>query len=170
MRVLAAFLFLAMAGCSVSPPTPFVYGEQVDAPEACYQYTVRGGKCSLLHALDEVHARFEYSDDNDNYRELKNPINRYQVDYWTLLPESGKGDCEDFALTLRWFLNSRGITGTNLVTSLMPDGGDHVVLEIDGWVMDNTSHFPRRRDDLMREGWAFISAGDESGLWREIIR
>lgn len=167
MRAIILMIFVLMAGCAT--PVPFKYGPEVEPPHACKQYTARGGKCSLREGLKQVHKRFKYTDDKDNYPELANFINRYQVDYWTLLPESGKGDCEDFALTLRWWLNQRGITGTNLVTVIMPRGGDHIALELDGWIMDNTNIFPRLRRDLEKLGWVFTSGGDERGRWRSII-
>lgn len=160
MKGLILVVLVGLVGCQVAPPEPFNYGEIVRPPIQCKEYQRRGGFCSLQFALDEVHARFQYQPDHVTHSEMNSFAG---VDIWQKLPADGNGDCEDFALTLRWYLNQRGITGTRLLTAYVDGYGYHVALELDGWVMDNNSRWPRRRQDL--EGWQFLKAGDESGVW-----
>ena len=163
-KLLGIYLLLGyISGCTTTQP--FDYGKPVDPPEGCKEYTMRGGICSVQRALDEVHARFHYTPDRVTHPELANVINGYKVDYWELLPADGRGDCEDFALTLRWLLNARGIHGTHLL-NIEVDSVGHAALELNGWIMDNGHTYPFTRKDV--PGWMFISAGDESGIWREI--
>lgn len=163
MKYAIIVLSIILSGCQMAPPEPFVYGDVTAAPIQCKEYQNAGGFCSLQFALDEVHARFSYQPDHITHADLNSFAG---VDIWQKLPADGKGDCEDFALTMRWYLNRRGITGTNLLTVYVEGYGYHVALELDGWVMDNSSPFPRRRQDL--EGWQFLKAGDESGVWKGI--
>jgi predicted transglutaminase-like cysteine proteinase len=167
MKYAIIALSILFSGCQIAPPAPFDYGAIVPAPEQCISWQARGGFCSLQHAVDEIHKRFRYVSDNDTYPEQRTFMNGYNADVWQLLPESGEGDCEDFALTLRWYLNSRGITGTHFLTIRVEGRGYHAALELNGWVMDNTSLFPRRRQDLP-SSWAVETAMDESGVWRAV--
>ena len=43
--------------------------------------------------------------------------------------------------------------------------GKHVALEKDGWLMDNNTAVPFRRQDV---DWEFLIGGDEEGVWREV--
>lgn len=167
MKGLIFLLLAGLVGCQVAPPEPFNYGSVVPAPEQCISWQARGGFCSLQHAVDKIHKRFNYVSDNDAYPEHRTFLNGYNADVWQLLPESGEGDCEDFALTLRWYLNSRGITGTNFLTIRVEGLGYHAALELDGWVMDSGSLFPRRRQDIP-SSWVVETAMDESGVWRKV--
>ena len=163
MKSLLFTVLFCVAGCASAPPEPFNYGEVLPAPIQCKEYQRAGGFCSLQFALDEVHARFKYQADHVTHPQMNSFAG---VDVWQKLPADGRGDCEDFALTLRWYLNRRGITGTRLLAVRTDSGQMHMALEIDGWVMDNSSPFPRRRQDIV--GWSFIKAGDESGVWRTL--
>lgn len=165
MKGLMVVVMAVLVGCQAAP-VPFQYGEIVPAPEQCKEWQDKGGFCSLQYALDQVHARFKYVSDNDAYPERLEWFNYYNADVWNLLPESGEGDCEDFALTLRWYLNSRGIKGTNLLV-IKTSTVYHAALELNGWVMENGSPFPTRSQDLP-DDWQIIMAGDESGVWREV--
>ena len=153
-----------LVGCAA--PSPLIYGDPVEPPQACKEYRVRGGYCSLQRALDDVHARFKYVSDNVAYADKRQWFNYYNADVWNLLPESGEGDCEDFALTLRWYLNSRGITGTNLLV-IKTSTTYHAAIELNGWVMESGSLFPTRSQDLPGD-WQIVMAGDESGAWRKV--
>lgn len=169
MKALALLTFaILLAGCQVAPPEPFAYGAVAPAPEQCLAWQRSGGYCSLQHAVDEVHRRFKYTSDNDAYPAQRSFLNGYNADVWQLLPESGEGDCEDFALTLRWYLNSRGVKGTNLLVIRVVGQGYHAALELDGWVMDSSSLFPRRRQDLP-DNWVIEAGADEAGVWREVL-
>jgi predicted transglutaminase-like cysteine proteinase len=127
MRVI--ILILSLTACSALPPEPFDYGNVVAAPVQCQQYQRSGGFCSLQFALDEVHARFKYQADHVTHPQMNSFAG---VDVWQKLPADGGGDCEDFALTLRWYLNQRGITGTKLLAVRTDSGQMHMALELSG--------------------------------------
>jgi hypothetical protein len=148
MRILLTITLL-LSGCA-----SIHEGRRVQPPDGCYEYRLRGGFCSLQDALDKVHASFEYQGDFEQYGEFE----------WWALPTTGKGDCEDFALEMRRELNSRGIHGTRIL-HVVVNGSGHAALELDGYIMGVNSYVVR---DVNIVDWEFISAGDESGVWREI--
>lgn len=158
-KCVTIILVAIISGCSMNPPIPFELGEVVRAPSGCLEFQVRGGFCSLQFALDEIHDVFKYTPDHVTHAE------EGLIDKWQYLPEDGRGDCEDFALSLRRYLNDRGVFGTKLLLVKDEDGRNHIALELNGWIMDNQSRFVRKRTDVE---WEFISAGDENGVWKAI--
>lgn len=90
-----------------------------------------------------VNAEITYQEDAAQYG---------QSDRWVVYPTSGKGDCEDYALTKLWELKDAGIPSLVQICAL-DSGVWHAVNVVwDGnkrWVLDNTrpyateySHYP----------------------------
>jgi predicted transglutaminase-like cysteine proteinase len=103
----------------------------------------------LQAVLDEAHAQHSYVIDDDQYR---------RPEYW----EAGLvGDCEDFALWCRERLAAQGVE-SDLVYCKLENGKNHLVLSVDGWILDNRHVWVIRRDDL-RYDW--ISLGKPDGTW-----
>ena len=148
MRILLTITLL-LSGCA-----SIHEGRVTSPPPGCVEYRESGGYCSLQNALEKVHANFRYQHDMRTYG---------KPEHWAI-PKDGVGDCEDFALMMREELNSRGIYGTRLIYARV-DGGGHIALELDGVIMDVGMS---RLLHVAIVDWVFISAGDESGVWREI--
>ncbi len=158
MKISIAFLIaFLVSGCSVTPPTPFHIGDPVPPVQGCADYRTRGGNCwSLVNALqtvlDEAHAAHEYITDEEQHK---------REEHWVI---SLKGDCEDFALWSRQRLEQMGI-GSDLVYAVTEKGEVHVVLSVEGWILDNRFRRLARRDDLRYE---WIRIGRPDGRWYEI--
>lgn len=96
----------------------------------------------------QVNRQIEYTPDAQQYG---------QSDRWVVEPTSGRGDCEDYALTKAERLNAGGIT-TSVDICLRGDGyvAHAVAIVHDGdeeWVLDNI--YPRaiRRQDYTCQRW-----------------
>ncbi|MCO4758492.1 MAG: transglutaminase-like cysteine peptidase [Oceanospirillaceae bacterium] len=157
MKLALVLFSLLLAGCITNDPTPFRLGDPVPPLSGCADLRSRGGHCwsmqdTLQKVLDEAHAKHQYVSD----------LTRYQrEDYWIA---SLHGDCEDFALWARNRLATLGIT-SDLVYVLTENGGDHMVLSVEGWILDSRHKWLHRRDDL-RYDW--ISIGQPDGRWFRI--
>ena len=156
LRILVVLVGLMVGGCAVTPPQSLHFGDEVEAPKGCQDYRLRGGFCSLQDALDSIHALHEY---------ISDPWQYGHYNHWALSPV---GDCADFALSVRAELNARGIHGTHLLRGYLPERGiqkGHLVVYIDGWVLDNQHRRPIRIQE-----WPYTPyvAGDESGVWRSV--
>lgn len=109
------FVILFLSGCSVSPP----HTEEV-----------------LLQKINFQANSFVYITDQVNYG---------HSDYWAtpeeFLAHKG-GDCEDFALYKKYLINSAKISVEHINTIGVyavncKKDCYHVVLEVDGWILDN---------------------------------
>lgn len=79
-------------------------------------------------------------------------------DYW----RAGlTGDCEDYALHVRQQLAAQGIA-SDLVYCLTERGGGHLVVSVQGWILDNRRKWVTRRDDLP---YTWVSLGKPDGTW-----
>ncbi len=107
---------------------------------------------TLQESLDEARKLHTYIYDKDQYG---------VPEYWKT---SLKGDCEDHALWLRQHLKSKGIK-SDLVYCLTETGDGHLVLSVEGWILDNRNKWVMRRDDL---DYKWISIGKPDGDWFEI--
>ncbi len=110
-------------------------------------------------------------------REINNQIaykpdaDQYGVsDYW-IIPESGRGDCEDYALLKRKRLMEAGFNPGDLrmATCWTETGGYHAVLVVvseDGswWVLDN--RYPDAMPWSRMEHYKWHKMQDRNGVWR----
>lgn len=77
---------------------------------------------ALIRANDQVNRSLVYESDWD----------QYGVEDWPMAnPVSGRGDCEDYALT------KQALLGRGEVVRVLYRGAVHAVLIVDGWVLDN---------------------------------
>ena len=83
------------------------------------------------------------------------------ADYWAA---DLVGDCEDFALWCRDELAKEGIE-SDLVLCQTIASGLHLVLSVQGWILDNRSGWVRRRDDVE---YTWLKIGKPDGKWYEI--
>lgn len=88
--------------------------------------------------------RYPYVSDMDNYGKDKyfaTPVEFYK----------NGGDCEDYAIAKRYELSKLGYTGMKYITVTLPEGPDHVVLFVEGKILDNRSRHIEDLDYLKRE-------------------
>ena len=109
-------------------------------------------KDTLQLVLNAAHAQHEYHYDKDQYG---------ISEYWTA---DLVGDCEDFALWCRDRLEQQGIQ-PDLVFCRVETGGGHLVLHVDGWILDNRYKWVMRQDDLPYE---WVRIGKPDGTWYRI--
>jgi predicted transglutaminase-like cysteine proteinase len=109
-------------------------------------------KQALQQVLDLAHSQHEYVLDIEQYG--KN-------EHWTA---NLVGDCEDFGLWCREQLKQRGIAA-DLIYCKTETGGGHLVLHIDGWIIDNRHGWVMSKDDLP---YTWISLGKPDGTWLAI--
>lgn len=107
----------------------------------------------LQTVLDRAHTGHTYVQDPAQYQ---------RPEHWTV---SLVGDCEDFALWCRKELALQGIA-SDLVYCLTEQGEGHLVLSVDGYILDNRHRWVMRRDDL---DYRWISLGKPNGTWFAVI-
>lgn len=99
-------------------------------------------------------------------------IDQYnKTEHWTIMPENGGGDCEDFALTKRKILlEELPKPSLRLATCWTERGEYHAVLivttDMGDYVLDNRYKFIMPWESL-RYKWHKMQ--DEKGIWRKII-
>lgn len=76
-----------------------------------------------------------------------------------------EGDCEDFALWIKRELKERHGIESNLVQCLTENGVGHLVVSIDGWIIDNRNKWVMDKDDVNYE---WIKVGYPDGTWYKI--
>ena len=106
----------------------------------------------LQSVLNDAHKGHTYVTDSEQYG---------LPDYWEA---SLVGDCEDFALWCRDRLKEKGIE-SNLVYCKTETGGHHLVLSVDGYILDNRSLWVRSRNDVP---YKWISIRLPNGAWYSI--
>lgn len=112
-------------------------------------------KDTLQEVLDWAHSHHQYRYDKDQYG-----LN----EHWTA---DLVGDCEDFALACRDRLEARGIN-PDLVFCRVETGGGHLVLHVDGWILDNRYKWVMRQDDLPYEWVRMGVPNGDSYDWYEV--
>lgn len=103
----------------------------------------------LQRVLDQAHAGHTYVSDSERYG---------LAECWTA---GLVGDCEDFALWCRAKLNELDIW-PDLVYCLTEKGEGHLVLHIDGWILDNRYGWVQKQDDLP---YSWVKLGRPDGKW-----
>lgn len=107
----------------------------------------------LQQVLDEAHASHVYVADEDKYGVPEH----WEVDL--------EGDCEDFALAVRAELADIGIP-SDLVLCQTENGIGHLVVSVDGWILDNRHAWVIAQQDLP---YTWLKLGEPDGTWYEIV-
>lgn len=110
-------------------------------------------KDTLQEVLDEAHAGHFYRYDKDQYGKLE---------HWEI---GLVGDCEDFALWCREQLEQKGIESDLVLCGVDNPKGDHLVLHVEGWILDNRYKWVQNKDDLP---YYWISLGKPDGTWLSV--
>jgi len=109
-------------------------------------------KETLQRVLNEAHEGHVYVSDKTQYK---------RNEHWTI---NLVGDCEDFALWCRQKLRESDID-SDLILCKVETGEGHLVLHVEGWILDNRHKWVQNRDDLPYE---WLSLGRPDGIWYEI--
>jgi len=111
-----------------------------------------------IHKL--VFSNFTYITDKKQYNNIEKwvqPASDYDG------TTSFKGDCEDFALACRKLLRDANIE-SRLVYCTVENGEGHLVLSVDGWILDNRFRAIKTNSYLVKHGYTFIKiSGLNSG-------
>lgn len=124
---------------------------------------------NLLKVLEEVFeeeiGRFIYTPDQELYKMPDKWIAEKDIPD---LPNKFRGDCEDFALACRKNLRHRGITNSRLVFCLTVEHQYHMVLEVEGWILDCLQTSVVASQDT-GYGWISISGENPGDPWRSLV-
>lgn len=122
----------------------------------------------LLEQLAEIHKKvfknFTYKTDKAQYKideKWVQPSKEYDGTSKIV------GDCEDFALACRKLCRDAGLK-TRLVFCEVGNEGGHVVLECQGWILDNRFNGVKTKDYLERNQkykWVMISGYEPEEPW-----
>jgi len=121
---------------------------------------------NILSTLNKTHKRvfknFEYVTDQKQYNKLEHWVTPEDVD-------NVVGDCEDFALACRKILRDENIN-SRLVFCVTEQGEGHLVLEANGWILDNRQRKVITRDKLQKQGyrWLKISGYEPGDPWYKL--
>ncbi len=104
---------------------------------------------ALQAVLDDAHGGHAYVTDKEKHG----------------MPEDWRpeliGDCDSFALWCREQLEQLGIQ-PDLVFCRTETGGGHLVLHVDGWILDNRHKWVMRQEDLP---YIWLKIGKPDGTW-----
>lgn len=125
---------------------------------------------NLKQQLREIHRNvldvFEYTTDKEQYGLLEK---------WSIPPEyydgmTFNGDCDDFAMMCRKLCREAGIENTRLVVCLTETNEGHLVLEVEGYILDNRSRRLETKDSLTDDGykWLAISGYNPGDQWHGV--
>lgn len=152
-----------LSSCSTCP-TQFQSGERTSVPYGCLEGRHREVDCMYIyHELSDIFlsVKQRFSGDSD--------LNLYgKREYWESpdeLQDSGKivGDCDAFALACRKICRERGIK-SRLVHCITDKGMQHLVLESNGYVLDNLQNRVIRNSDL-NYTWIRMSGYNSGDPW-----
>lgn len=94
-------------------------------------------------------------------------------EHWQMPPENYDGsqrisdDCDGFCLACRVLLRNQGIPSRLVYCKV--NGGGHLVVEVDGWILDNTQKTVVANSLLWNYQWIRISGYQPGDPWREIV-
>lgn len=108
---------------------------------------------NLQKVLDEAHEGHKYIRDIDQYNKRE---------HWEL---GLKGDCEDFALWCRKRLLDLYNIESDLIYCKTETGVGHLVISVDGWILDNRHKWVTSRDKLP---YTWLKIGKPDGTWYKI--
>lgn len=110
----------------------------------------------LQQVFSEAIKRHEYVTDQKQYG---------KHEHW----EPGlMGDCEDFALWCRERLELVGVE-SDLIYCRTEDNIGHLVLSVDGWILDNRCSEVMANTSLVEAGYKFLKLARPDGTWLEIV-
>jgi predicted transglutaminase-like cysteine proteinase len=120
---------------------------------------------TLKKVFEEEISRFIYKTDQAVYKMPDKWIDEKDI---PLIPNKFIGDCEDFALACRKNLRNLNINHSRLVLCLTKEHEYHMVLEIEGWILDclQTSVISRQKTGY---GWIMISGENPGDPWRSLV-
>ena len=126
-------------------------------------------KKDLQSIMDYIHFRFNYTSDVEerglpdhwvDQDELNRDLDKSQrADF--------KDDCDGFALACRYKCRQLSIP-SRLVLCRTETGEYHLVLEVEGWILDNRSKWVVKRD-YVDYTWISISGFSKGDDWRSIF-
>jgi len=96
-----------------------------------------------------------------------------QGEHWQMPPPNYSGtqtirdDCDGFCLACRTLLRKQGIKSRLVYCEIK--GGGHLVVEVDGWILDNRQRTVVANTLLTNYRWLRISGYEPGEPWREII-
>ena len=94
-------------------------------------------------------------------------------EHWQMPPKNYDGsqllrdDCDGFCLACRTLLRKIGIA-SRLVYCTVKSGG-HLVVEVQGWILDNRQDHVVANTALKQYHWRRISGYEAGEPWREIV-
>jgi len=94
-------------------------------------------------------------------------------EHWQMPPENYDGsqtlrdDCDGFCLACRVLLRKLGIASRLVYCEV--EGSGHLVVEADGWILDNRQQTVVANTFLVNYQWKRISGYDARDPWKEII-
>ena len=118
----------------------------------------------LWNTLRQIHQELLWTFTYVTDQELWN-----QIDHWEKydeLPDPGqpfKGDCDCFAMMARKWCRKLNIP-SQLVYCKVETGEGHLVLAVEGWILDNRQEGVRSRKDLPYK-WRSISGFERGEPW-----
>jgi predicted transglutaminase-like cysteine proteinase len=133
---------------------------------AKYSYLAKEKRTAkAVHAL--LMKNFTYVTDEKQYGE---------IEHWVMPPPSFTGhqaligDCEDFSLAARKLLRDKNIR-SRLVACLDETGAGHLILEVNGWIIDNRQRKLCTNRELQRKGYIYqaISGYNAGEPWHRLI-
>jgi predicted transglutaminase-like cysteine proteinase len=120
-------------------------------------------KSTLESIHDKVFESFRYVTDAMQYG---------LEEKWSVPPEFSermifKGDCDDFAMMCRKLCREAGIDNSRLLVCYTENGEGHLVLEVEGYVLDNRSRKLETKDTLTNKDykWVAISGYNPGDQW-----
>lgn len=121
----------------------------------------------LQPILDDVLHKFDYTSDIEERGVFEHWVD---LDELAGLDDMGRGefddDCDGCALACRFRCRELGYE-SRLVFCRTETGEGHLVLEVDGWILDNRSKWVRKRDDVPYD-WISISGYEKGDPWHLI--
>lgn len=114
--------------------------------------------------------RFNYTSDREQRGVPEHWVDTEELKHLEDTNRGGfKDDCDGHALACRYQLRKLGIPNRLvfcLVNPKDPTSG-HLVLEVEGWILDNRHKWVRPRDQLNYE-WISISGLEKGDPWHEV--
>ncbi len=98
---------------------------------------------------------------------------REQVERWRMPPDNYTGeqlildDCDGFCLAVRKLLRDAGIASRLVYCEI--NGMGHLVVEVQGWILDNRQSTVVPNSLLKDYRWLRISGFEPGEPWREVI-
>lgn len=146
---------LALSGCR-GGPQPFLTSGEAIAPFGLKTYQ------GPFVPMPSPAITYSY-EDLQSVQSQAQRRHRYVPDREEFWQDSLEGDCEDYAIHVHLELARRGIP-SHLVLARAETGEVHIVVSVDGWILDNRHFWVRPREELPYEWFAQGGLQGEWGL------